>query len=218
VSYAPGNDPYVITAGASDDRGTLTTADDLLASWSSRGRTQDGIAKPDVLAPGARLIAPLAPYSDFYDLCRACVVDGRYFRVSGTSMSTAVVSGVAALMLEEHPDWTPDQVKGAMLSTLQNIPGAGGAVDAAAALDGSGVANQGLVPNQLVSPETGEIDWRRASFRRASFRDADGSRYDADWSRASFRCECSYRSNGDVDPSMSSFRMASFRRTSDFAD
>lgn len=217
VSYAPGNDPFVITAGATDDRGTWRNSDDVLAPWSSRGLTQDGVQKPEVLAPGMRLVAALAPRSDFTQLCPKCVVDGRYFRVSGTSMSAAVVSGVAALMLEEHPDWTPDQVKGAMVATLENVPGAGATVDAAAALDGSGLANTGLVPNPLVSPETGEIDWSRASFRRASFRDA-GDSLDAFWSRASFRCDCSLLESGDVDPSRSSFRTVDFRRTTDFQE
>ena len=164
------------------------------------------------------LVAALAPNSDFTDVCRSCVVDGEYFRVSGTSMSTAVVSGVVALMLEEHPEWTPDQVKGALISTLQDVPGAGAAVDAAAALDGRGLANQGLVPNTLVSADTGLIDWTRASFRRASFRDADGSRYDASWSRASFRCDCSLIGSDEVDPSRSSFRTAGFHRTTDFEE
>jgi serine protease AprX len=218
VSYAPGNDPYVITAGATDDRGTFRTTDDVLAPWSSRGRTQDGVAKPEVLAPGTRLVSAMAPYSDFYDMCKDCVVDGRYFRVSGTSMSSAVVSGVAALMLEEHPDWSPNQVKGAMVATLRNVPGVGGSVNAAAALDGSGVANAGLVPSSLLVPGTGDIDWERASFRMASFRDASGSELDPGWTMASFRCDCSLLADGEVDPSFSSFRMASFRRTSDFED
>jgi hypothetical protein len=105
-----------------------------------------------------------------------------------------------------------------MLATLENVPGAGGVVDAAAALDGSGIANGGLVPNVLISPDTGEIDWTRASFRRASFRNADGSRLDASWSRASFRCDCSLTGSGYVDPTRGSFRAASFKRTSAFAE
>jgi serine protease AprX len=218
VSYAPGNDPYVITAGATNDRGTWTTTDDVLAPWSSRGSTQDGVQKPEVLAPGTRLVSALAPYSDFYDMCRDCVVNDRYFRVSGTSMSAAVVSGVAALMLEEHPGWTPNQVKGAMMATLRDVPGAGGTVNAVAALDGSGEANAGLVPSTLLEPGSGEIDWTRASFRRASFRDAEGSPLDAGWSMASFRCDCFLLANGEIDPAFGSFRMASFRRTSDFQD
>jgi serine protease AprX len=216
VSYAPGNDPYVITAGSLDDRGTWPIGDDLLASWSSRGLTQDGFRKPDVLASGTRLVAPLAPGSDFVDLCRTCVVDREYFRVSGTSMSAAVVSGVAALMLERNPGWTPDQVKGALLSTMRQVPGAGAAVDADAALTGSGTANAGLTPNTLIDPSNGLIDWSRASFRRASFRDAAGSPQEASWSRASFRCDCSLTPSGEVEPSRASFRRVSFRRTSDF--
>ena len=51
VSYAPGNDPYVITVGAVDTGGTTSTSDDVQASWSSRGVTQDGFSKPDVRRP-----------------------------------------------------------------------------------------------------------------------------------------------------------------------
>ena len=74
VSYAPGNDPYVITAGAMDDRGTTSLNDDTLAPWSSRGVTQDGFNKPEILAPGTRLVGALAPRSDFQDLCRKCML------------------------------------------------------------------------------------------------------------------------------------------------
>jgi serine protease AprX len=216
VSYAPGNDPYVISVGAVDDRGTRSRDDDVLAAWSSRGLTQDAIRKPEVLAPGMRLVSTLAVGSDFEKLCRKCIVGRAYFRLSGTSMSTAVVSGVAAMMLEKRPGLTPSQVKGAMLSTLYNVPGTGAAVDALAALEGTGTANQGLVPNQLIDPATGQIDWTRASFRRASFRDASGSPLGAAWTRASFRCDCGLTASGEVDPTRVSFRRVSFRRTSDF--
>jgi serine protease AprX len=216
VSYAPGNDPHIITAGGVDDRGTKSRDDDVLAPWSSRGVTQDGFRKPEVLAPGLRLVSTLAIGSDFERLCRKCVVGRAYFRLSGTSMSTAVVSGVAALMLEKRPWLTPNQVKGAMLSTLYNVPGTGASVDALAALDGTGTANQGLAPNDLIDPATGQIDWTRASFRRASFRDAAGSPLNASWTRASFRCDCGLMASGEVDPSRVSFRRVSFRKTSDF--
>lgn len=216
VSYAPGNDPYVISVGGMDDRGSRTRDDDILAPWSSRGVTQDGVRKPDLLAPGHRLVSTLAIGSDFEKLCRRCIVGRAYFRLSGTSMSSAVVSGVAALMLEKRPGLTPNQVKGAMLSTLYNVPGTGAAVDSSAALDGTGSANQGLVPNRLIDPATGQIDWARASFRRASFRDAAGSPLNASWTRASFRCDCGLTPSGEVDPARVSFRRVSFRRTSDF--
>jgi serine protease AprX len=216
VSYAPGNDPYVISAGALDDRGSRDLTDDVLAPWSSRGVTQDGFQKPEVLAPGNRLVSALAPRSDFQDLCRKCVLGRKYFRVSGTSMSTAVVSGVAALVLQSRPNLTPNQVKGAILASLRNVPGVGAAVDASAALDATGPANAGLVANTLLDPSTGLIDWNRASFRRASFRDASGSPFSSSWSRASFRCDCGLDSSGQIDSSRVSFRRVSFRRTVDF--
>jgi subtilisin family serine protease len=131
-------------------------------------------------------------------------------------MATAVVSGAAALILEEHPDWTPAQVKGALVATLDDVPGAGGAVNVAAALDSTAVASVDLVPNELIDPASGLIDWTRASFRRASFRDASGSPLSASWSRASFRCECGFTASGEVDPTRASFRRVSFRKTTDF--
>jgi serine protease AprX len=216
VTFSPANDPWVITAGALDDRDTWTRLDDILAPWSSRGLTQDGVRKPEVLAPGGGMVSTLAHGSDFADICPSCVVDGRYFRAGGTSMAAAVVSGAAALIYEAHPDWTPAQVKGALMATLDDVPGAGGAIDVAAALDSTATATVNLAPNELIDPATGQIDWARASFRRVSFRDASGSPLGADWARASFRCDCGLTSSGEVDPTRVSFRRVSFRKTTDF--
>jgi serine protease AprX len=213
VSYAPGNDPYVISVGAVDDRGTRDNSDDRLADWSSRGVTQDGVRKPEVLAPGTHLVSPVPPMSDLTTMCPTCLRDGRYFRMGGTSMSAAVVSGVAALVLQRRPDWTPNQVKGALRSTLVNVPGAGGEVNAWGAMYARSLnSNVGLEHNELIDPATGEIDHLRASFRRASFRSVDGSTLDASWSRASFRCDCSLLEGGTIDPARASFRRASFRK------
>jgi len=216
VTYSPANDPWVITVGALDDKGTMTRLDDTLAPWSSRGLTQDGVRKPEVLAPGVGLVSTLATNSDFARMCPACIVDGRYFRAGGTSMATGVVSGVAALLIEAHPNWTPAQVKGALQATVVDVPGAGGVIDANAALDASSTATVNLAPNTLIDPTSGLIDWTRASFRRASFRDASGSNLSASWSRASFRCDCGFTESGEVDPTRVSFRRVSFRKTTDF--
>jgi serine protease AprX len=216
VTFAPANDPWVITAGALDDRNTWTRLDDILAPWSSRGLTQDGVLKPEVLAPGAGLVSTLAPNSDFAHLCPDCIVDTRYFRAGGTSMAAAVTSGAAALLLEEHPGWSPAQVKGALATTLENVPGVGGAIDAYAALDSNASFTVSLPPNTLIDPVSGQIDWARASFRRASFRDASGTPLSAMWSRASFRCDCGFTSSGEIDPTRASFRRVSFRKTTDF--
>jgi serine protease AprX len=217
VSFSPGNDPFVITTGALDDKGTSRLDDDGVAPWSSRGVTQDGLTKPDVLAPGSKLIAPLAPNSSFPSLCPTCKVGRTYFRLSGTSMATAVVSGTAALMLQNRPGLSPDQVKGALVASARKVTGAiAPAIDANAALDAQGSANGGLASNNLIDPSTKSIDWARASFRRASFRDAFGSPFSALWARASFRCDCGLDGSGEVDPARVSFRRVSFRRNYDF--
>jgi serine protease AprX len=217
VDYAPGNDPYVITVGGFDDKGTRETWDDEVASWSSRGWTQDNVRKPEVLAPGTRLVSTLAPKSDFERLCPTCVTAERYFRLSGTSMSTGVVSGAVALILEANPWMSPNQVKGALVSTLRDVRGTGSGLDVNAALDARTSSNGGLTPNRYINPATGDLaDWARASFRRASFRDASDSVLGANWTRASFRCDCGFDSYGEVDPQRVSFRRVSFRRTVDF--
>jgi serine protease AprX len=218
VTFSPANDPWALTVGALDDRGTFSRLDDILAPWSSHGLTQDGVVKPDVLAPGGGLVSALAPESDFAHQCPTCVVDGRYFKAGGTSMAAAVVSGAAALLLEEHPTWSPARVKGALRATLVDVPGAGGVIDIYAALDSNSTWSTNLAPNTVIDPSTGLIDWTRASFRRASFRDAGGTNLSASWTRASFRCDCGFTASGDVDPTRVSFRRVSFRMTTDFGD
>jgi serine protease AprX len=185
VSYAPANDPYVITVGAVDEQGTAAVGDDTVASWSSRGRTQDGFAKPDVLAPGAHIVGPLAPGSDFAAQCPSCIVDGGYIRLSGTSMAAPIVAGVVADVLSVHPGWTPDQVKGALGLQRSGEVAADLAVLAPPALRR---ANVGLAPSTLLTP-SGDIDYTRASWGRASWSAAVGD-LRASWGRASWGCVC----------------------------
>jgi serine protease AprX len=121
---SPGNDPYVVTVGAIDDSGTATTADDALASWSSRGVTPiDGLAKPDLVAPGRKIVSLRSPGSTLDLELTDRLVAGlnplapAYFRLSGTSMAAPVVAGVVALMLERSPALTPAQVKSRLKHT-----------------------------------------------------------------------------------------------------
>jgi serine protease AprX len=212
VSYAPGNDPYAISIGAVDDLGTKNTKDDLLAGWSSRGTTQDGYRKPEVLAPGARLVSVLAPGSDFSRECPTCIVSGEYIRLGGTSMAAAVTSGVVADLLQLHPTWTPDQVKAVLIGTARTVTsGKEVAADIALRADPRSFANPntGLTPNTLVDPATGDIDYTRASWSRASWSSAiDPLR--ASWSRASWSCACSLTATGEIDPARASWSRASW--------
>jgi serine protease AprX len=107
---APGLDPYVLTVGAVDAAG-------VVPAWSSRGTDFAGRAKPDLVAPGVGLVGLRAPGSTIDLANPSARVGERYFRGSGTSMSTAVVAGAAAVVAAAHPDWGPDRVKAALTGT-----------------------------------------------------------------------------------------------------
>jgi serine protease AprX len=211
VSYAPANDPFVITVGGVDDQGTKATDDDALAAWSSRGMTQDQYAKPDVVAPAAHIVGPLAPQSAFATLCPACIVDARYFRVGGTSMASPIVAGIAADLLQAHPTWTPDQVKQALVTrTRPTLDGAAEvAADLALQARPSGPPiSAGIAPSIWLDPATGTLDYARASWRRASWSSATGD-LAAGWSRASWKCaDCG--GGAMIDPARASWRDASW--------
>jgi serine protease AprX len=199
VSYAPANDPYAITVGAVDDQGTTARGDDTFATWSSTGTTQDGFAKPDLAAPGAHIVSTLATGSAFGQLCPQCVVDGSYLQIGGTSMAAPVVAGVAALLIQAHPDWTPDQIKSTLMATGRDVPGAIDEVNAAAAMavsEPSSGANAGLIPNTLIDPETGDIDYARSSWGRSSWGRAPEP-LSPGWARSSWGCVCAGWNNSN---------------------
>lgn len=173
ADHAPANDPFVITAGAFDDRGTAGTADDAPVSWSSSGATADSFAKPDVVAPGVGIISVLAKGSLIARNLKDSVLDGRYVRMTGTSASSAIVSGVAALMLDENPSLTPDQVKYRLMATGTTVPGAPApAVNAFGSVftTAGGEANGDAQPNELIDPATGDIMYDSVLWRSVLWR------------------------------------------------
>jgi serine protease AprX len=112
IDASPANDPFVITVGASDEKGTASTSDDVIAPWSSAGKTSAGFSKPDVVAPGTGIWSVLSSSSAWKAQYPARVSpNGKYFKISGTSMSAPMVAGTVALMLQKSPDLNPDQVK-----------------------------------------------------------------------------------------------------------
>lgn len=135
----PGDDPFVLTVGASDPTG-------MTAGFSSQGPTIDGFTKPDLLAPGVTIVSTRAPGSTI-DVSRpAARVGLDYLKGSGTSQATAITSGVAALVLQANPALTPDGAKTVLVqSTHAGILDAGAAV--AHALEPSPVAAPPFAPS-----------------------------------------------------------------------
>jgi serine protease AprX len=127
---SPGADPYVITVGATDDQGTASVNDDVVEPFSSYGTPPASSAKPDLVAPGRRIVSIRDPGSTLDRLLPDRVVTATngatYFRLTGTSMATGVVSGVAALLLEQQPGLNPDQVKAVLTGSARAFGQASG--------------------------------------------------------------------------------------------
>src|SRR6266571_2195780 len=142
---SPGNDPYVITVGAMKTEGSTLRSNSLIASYSSKGPTLlDHVVKPDIVAPGNRVVSLRAPavwnpatgqyiyealppaypqnlvffsyYQPAFSSSNISTASDYYF-LSGTSMATPVVSGAAALLIQSQPKITPDQVKARLMKT-----------------------------------------------------------------------------------------------------
>jgi serine protease AprX len=124
VLYAPGNDPFVITVGAIDLGGTKQRNDDLNAPWSAYGRTPDGFMKPDLAAPGRYIVGPVPMASTLAAQKAANITAPGYIQLSGTSFAAPVVAGAAAQIIAKHPEFTPDQVKGALMVSTKPVPDA----------------------------------------------------------------------------------------------
>ncbi len=132
---SPGSDPLLLTVGGLAEGGTADRDDDAVADWSGRGRS-----KPDLVAPGQSVVSTLAPGSSAEGAQRATGLPRGYGVGSGSSFSTAVVSGTAAALLSRR-DLTPGQVKELVTDSAYRVgkgarragSGAGG-LDVAAAL------------------------------------------------------------------------------------
>ncbi|TFV63061.1 peptidase S8 and S53 subtilisin kexin sedolisin [Geodermatophilus sp. DF01-2] len=188
----PAYDPYLIAVGGADSRGTYGVQDDVVPAWSSTG---DGTRNPDLVAPGASVVSLRSPGSYLDTQYPAARQGERFFRGSGTSQAAAVVSGAAALLFQQRPQMTPDQLKALLTGTAETLPVAdriaqgGGMLDLVNARDaatpqsvqtwpratgaGSLEAARGTAHVQIAGAElTGETDATGATWSPATWAQA----------------------------------------------
>ena len=174
TNAAPANDPFIITVGASDEKGTASRSDDVTASYSAYGTTTNGFAKPDLIAPGTNIHSVLSKQSPWCaQYPNRAVLFCKYFRLSGTSMAAPMVAGAVALLLQDEPNLTPDQVKYRLLNTGSVIQGSSSDINPAtgqirtypyldvyAAIAGNTTqsANTGLPASQMLTTGSGPIN------------------------------------------------------------
>lgn len=141
--HSPGNSPSALTVGAINTLQTDSRNDDVMATFSPRGPTRsfytnsrgekiyDNAIKPDMVAPGNKIISSKAKassymvihYPNLSDTSLDSTGDDSSLYMSGTSMSTPVVAGAAALLFQVNPNLTPNMVKMILEYTAQPLSG-----------------------------------------------------------------------------------------------
>jgi serine protease AprX len=133
---SPGDDPLVITVGALDDMAQSNVADDEMNDFSSAGPTSpDGWVKPDLVTSGRSVVSLAAPGSTVYNQNPSARIGSGNFVGSGTSFSSAITAGAAALVLADNPGLTPDQLKAQLLGNTDPGPVGNPFVDGHGALN-----------------------------------------------------------------------------------
>jgi serine protease AprX len=193
MSVTPGNDPFIITVGALDQQQTADPYDDVVAPWSAHGYTLDGFAKPDIAAPGRFMVSSVPVNSTITATVPDRVVGPGYIWMSGTSFAAPVVAGAAAQLLARHPDWGPDEVKGALMLTSAYIAGTVDSSAGVGELDAASAAsldftppnpNENFYPFVETDPTTGYRVFNQASWSSAVAGQANWS--SANWASASW--------------------------------
>ncbi len=158
---APAADPFVVSVGATDMGKDPSVADDSVPNWS---RVGDSTRAPDVVAPGTSLVSLRDPGSFVDQNHPEGLVGTDYFKGSGTSQATAVVSGAAALLIQQNPDLTPDQVKALLVGGATQVPSGSQLTEGAGQID---LAGHRRCRSRPPSRGTGRRACRRSSTRGA---------------------------------------------------
>ena len=133
---SPATAPRTFSVGSVDDRSTADRADDTASSFSGTGPDRAGVAQPDLVASGELIVSSIGADSFIAQNNPSAWVEPGYFRGSGTSMSTALAAGVAALASSARPD-----LDGAALADA--LRAGGGVADAPAAVAAAQAAPAG---------------------------------------------------------------------------
>jgi subtilisin family serine protease len=119
---APGDVKGALTVGAVNDQGTVQLSDDTLASFSLYGTTFEGVNKPDLVAPGSMIFAPLSPGSSL-DQDASAHIGQNYMAMSGTSQAAPMVTGLILDLLQANPNLTNDQLTHILVQSCQHLNG-----------------------------------------------------------------------------------------------
>jgi hypothetical protein len=146
------------TASLAPTTGAPTPEAPVVAGFSSRGPSLfsgGDLGKPDILAPGVDMVAAVSPLNHAGNL---------WDSESGTSMATPHIAGVAALLISKHPDWSPMEVKSAMMTTASPLDNLGNPIQGASGnanpFDmGSGEVNPSPAFDPGLVYNSGIVDW-----------------------------------------------------------
>jgi subtilisin family serine protease len=148
------------TASLSPVAGAPTPEAPVVAGFSSRGPSLfngGDLGKPDIMAPGVDMVAAVSPEHHSGNL---------WDSESGTSMATPHIAGIAALLISKHPDWSPMEVKSAMMTTASTTDNKGNPIPATPFDMGSGQVNPGPAFDPGLVYNSGVVDWVKYSCGR----------------------------------------------------